>query len=659
MLIVKLPTILLPHPCKGGECRHRRCVRPLCSYVIATTLAVLLLASCGDRARQDNALLATADSLLGVSPGSALSLADSLLATGRGSSHWMMQLRLRRLNAQNKLDTVFTSRHVDEAKTLTEHFDRHGTPNERMLAHYLLGRTYADTHEAPMALEAFHDAVDCADTTAADCDFRQLCFVYTQMANILYSQHLYRDELSTLDLAVKYGYLAADTLNALLAYTQKMGAYYQLMIPDSMLFVSETVSRLLACAGYTNLSAAVLANPIEYLVLNGDTTKAQLFLNRYERESGYFDNEHNIEPGREVFYYTKGMYYQAVHQYDSAEYFFRKELYTGKDFNNQNAGSYGLAKLFMLTHHSDSAAKYALYSYAMNDSAYDQETMYEVARLKSLHDYSRYQKEALLDKVRAGQYRSRLVIAFLLIIIVSTFVAIIFSLYIRQTKRKSELQNRYNNLREQLRREQEELTMLKIDYKDLIRHVEAEGSGAYSNKGVVPELSENSASDCLFHQIDHLESVIAKKHSEIVLLTARTTQLQLDDKQLKAATSKERVLLNEEETYRQLVALTLKGKYFEPEDWETVEALIKRSLPVFHSFIREKKQLLTIVEYHICLLRRIYIRPRAIAFAVKKDPSDITHLRRSLNLKLFGVDGNSKDFDNLLWSIGTVSPPNL
>lgn len=39
-----------------------------------------------------------------------------------------------------------------------------------------------------------------------------------------------------------------------------------------------------------------------------------------------FDKDGNIEKGREVFYYDKGLYFMAVNQLDSAECYFRKAL---------------------------------------------------------------------------------------------------------------------------------------------------------------------------------------------------------------------------------------------------------------------------------------------------------------------------------------------
>jgi len=245
--------------------RMRRYVLPCLAL-----LAMLLQTSCGGRSERE-AMLLRADSLMSVSPSLALGFTDSLLAVGEGSRHWQSQLQLRRLNAQNKLDTVFTRRHVDEAKALVEHFDRHGTSNERMLAHYLLGRTYADTHEAPMALEAYQDAVACADTTAEDCDYAQLGRIYGQMANLFYQQGLYQDNLNCIDKSVHYARRANNTVGALLSYAQKMAAYKQLMMGDSALRISKEVSSQFRSIGRDNMAAAFLSPAIRELVNRGQS----------------------------------------------------------------------------------------------------------------------------------------------------------------------------------------------------------------------------------------------------------------------------------------------------------------------------------------------------------------------------------------------------
>ena len=69
-----------------------------------------------------------------------------------------MRQGLDSLNQRNRTDQPFT---VSDVEPYVRFFDRHGTSNDRLLAHYLLGRAYYEHGEAPMALECYHDAIDC------------------------------------------------------------------------------------------------------------------------------------------------------------------------------------------------------------------------------------------------------------------------------------------------------------------------------------------------------------------------------------------------------------------------------------------------------------------------------------------------------------------
>ena len=94
---------------------------------------------------------------------------------------------------QNQEESLMTNDTL--AIGLCDYFDGRGTPNERMLAHYILARTYVDMNEIPQALEELQKAVASADTTAADCDQRLLARVHHQ-ASLLKEQssgasHLY------------------------------------------------------------------------------------------------------------------------------------------------------------------------------------------------------------------------------------------------------------------------------------------------------------------------------------------------------------------------------------------------------------------------------------------------------------------------------------
>lgn len=148
--------------------------------ILLVFLASVLLSGCGGNPRAVE-FMARADSLMDGRPDSALTVLDSLLAdSDHLSRRQEMCCRLLRLNAINKLDTVFTAAHSAQAQNLADYFDRHGTPNEQVLAHYILGRTYADLGETPRAVDCYLDAVTKADTASADCDYHTLGCAYSQ-----------------------------------------------------------------------------------------------------------------------------------------------------------------------------------------------------------------------------------------------------------------------------------------------------------------------------------------------------------------------------------------------------------------------------------------------------------------------------------------------
>lgn len=181
-----------------------------------------------------------------------------------GRKHAEMQARLHQLNAFNRADSIFRS--TDEAQALVDYFEEHGTPNEQMLAYYLLGRVYHDLHEAPMALKYFQIASERADTTATDCDYAQLSRVYGQMSAVFYQQNLMRQSLEKANLSEMYGWKGKDTLNALISKGGKIFAYKRLSEPDSAIYIYEELYKKYKDSDYKEYAASYLASVIRDLM---------------------------------------------------------------------------------------------------------------------------------------------------------------------------------------------------------------------------------------------------------------------------------------------------------------------------------------------------------------------------------------------------------
>jgi len=556
------------------------------------------------------------------------------------------RLQLKELERMNRADSLMTNDSL--ALDLAEWFDDHGTPNEQMRAYYILGRTYADLGEAPQAIEAYNDAIERADTTSQNCDYYTLCRVYTQMANVYYYQDLYQDQLSSIDRAVHYGYLAKDTLAALLAQTQKISTYDQLLMPDSLLTISMKVSKEFKEHGYNSLAAAVLAIPVKYLSDRNEFAKAAVYMTTYEQESEYFDANNNIESGREVYYYDKGCFFLKVCQYDSAEYYFRKELATGKDFNNQNAGSRGLSLLFQQINKPDSAAKYALYSYDMNDSVYAHKATEAVSKTKALYDYTRYEHEAQQSKIQAVLAQLRFVVTGVVTVFILTITIILAYKYRSVQKKRKEEKLHYQRLLESYRRTERELLELRAHQEQFSRMTINWQEALTHQQHTAQELDRLRQSEQM------LTELISQKELELEKLDAELSQYRRKDELMIVASTDEESLLRVLPFYQSLLRTTDQGQSLTDSDWKSIHRFIKKQLPQFHQFMADNRKVLTDYEYKMCLLVRLYLKPKNIANALELDASYVTRVRRSLVKKLFNVDASSKEADMLIRQIDQI-----
>ncbi len=199
-------------------------------------LTLMLFAACTHTSHEPR--LVAADSLLQSRPDSALTL---LRAMTFSSTADRMYHQLLLADACNKCyDTLPPDSILSEVAAF---YDRHGSANEQLRAHYLLGCAYRDLGEAPQALQCYQDAIDRADTLAADCNYRQLSRVYGQISDIFYMQNLYRDQLRSSQMSIYYAYKGGDTLAALLSYASNAIAYDLLGNADSTIIVSRNAHR--------------------------------------------------------------------------------------------------------------------------------------------------------------------------------------------------------------------------------------------------------------------------------------------------------------------------------------------------------------------------------------------------------------------------------
>ncbi len=567
-------------------------------------LSLLVLAACTSTSR--NPHLVAADSLLLSSPDSALTLLRSMSFS---STPDRMYHYLLLADAANKCyDTLPSDTILQE---VADFYDTHGTPNEQVRAHYLLGCAYRDMGEAPKALDCYHDAVLCADTAAADCDFHTLSRVHSQIAALLGEQLLPHQQLEELHLQYADAMRAKDTLCALNAMGQMTNAYDMLGMPDSTIKVAQRLISLYEKHGLSQKAAIFNGIIATSLVDMHHYQEARNYLNYYECHTGFFDETGNIEQGREIFYGTKGRYFLGVNQYDSADYYFRKELKMTTDLNNHEYAYRGLFMLYQMTGQRDSMSKYARLAYKTTDAHFQEKQSDELRHMQALYNYSRNQSIARQKTAEANRNRQIIIIG--LFTFVMTMVIISFGIYMYRRKKREQMRM----LQKQYEHDVESLEQAKYD---LMKMQEA--------------------------QITHL---VAEKEADIKQLHERleTYGQSLTSRKQQTIESS----LAETAIYQRLRHLvTHPREKVSQEEWKQLRDMIDQTLPGFHSTLYNAYQLKP-SDYDICILDRLYFSPSEIAMLTGNGLSNISMKRTRMLEKLFHITGKGEQFDTLIRNI--------
>jgi len=555
-----------------------------------------------------------------------LSFSVALLLTSCDPGrHERMQQQLAALQALNRADSVLTDDSL--AQALADYFDRHGTPNEQMEAHYLLGRTHADRGEAPAALAAYHDAIDRADTTATDCNYRQLCRVYAQMADIFYDQNLMDDNLEYLERAVSAALKGCDTIIALNMLAYKTLAYERTNRPECVLKVYDEVKRGLCDRGYIQDAAAFSSLAIGSYLKCGRLEEARKCMEFYESASGYFTEDGSIETGREAYYYLRGMYHLSVQEFDSACYFFRKELNEGRDYNCQNSASRGLALLFQQTGQPDSSAKYALYSYEMNDSLYAQKTTHDVERMHQMYNYGWHQKAALIAEQRSEAAKTISLILTFLTIGVCVASAIIMH---RIFQKRREEHRQYNEA-------VEKLDMLTREQKTLEKQME--NLALLRERDMMNVFNEEQWRK----QEAELKHLIVTKEKETERLKAKIAKFKCRHT---SSLGKNHGYTDNmmSETYTLIKQLAERREKITDSEWERIMLLVSSERPELYRFVNSNKSLMGINGSRICLLLCYPVRVKETANMMGVKPSYIS----KLSSEILKMTGSSKELKQVL-----------
>ncbi len=614
--------------------------------VVATLLVCLFFLTACQRHTGFRRLLSEADSLMRVDPDSAFRLLCRLDSAAESLPQSLrMQTLLLRCNAQNKADSLFENDSL--GLLLTDYFDRKGTPNQRMLAHYILGCAYRDLDDRPAAIRCFNDAVAAADTAANDCDIRQLSIIYGQIGGIYNKLCLVDEALQAYHSAELLVDRLGDSLHLFNIWANKAESYLNRGDFKTALELKEKAADGYEAHGYPAYAALTRGGCIKGLVFHKQFEKAKAYLDEYKTNSGLFASNGDALPGNEMAYEFIGHYYAEIGRQDSAAYYFYKLQKNAKSLDDLYTAAWCLSRLYKRSHQSDSVAKYAYWGDLLGDTLYSDRQTKQFQQNQAFYNNSRHKQEALRYKVENLQTQRQLFLSIFLVAILLALVIGTSIWYRRRMKRQRRQENLWklqaiNSIqeqKEQLKNSQNEKEHLNQELKEKKETID---------KLLIKIQKQNQKLKYYHNMLDQ-----DKLNGELICQQAQAIKgmsehlAEYKQHQNKIACIKNYELLLLTPIVRRFMELSKKQKeYPTKEEWAELATEVNKLFPSFIKF--NDNASFSLVEQQICLLVKIGLDLPSIIFLMNSNNKNITAKRSRMYKKLTGENGGAKDFDEYI-----------
>ena len=499
----------------------------------------------------------------------------------------------------------FTSDSVIRA--VADYYERHGSDNHRMFSKLLLGyvnRTIGNNTEAMLNLEA---AADCADTTAADCQFKILGQVYCQLSQVYLDEYMPRNAIHASRLCYRYSMRGGDTLRALSGLDHISNAYIFMGQLDSAVSVTLRSSRLFRESGYMEASAISQAKLIEIYLNRDDTANAAHCMAVFDRDSHVIDANGNANPDYQGIYYVKAIYSVYANRLDSAAYWLRKiRQIEQPSLNIREALAYGLWQMYDKMGAKDSALKYAAVSSELSDSL-----TRELMRNTCSVAQAQYERTSLRGQVADKALEAErmkttaLGVALVLLAVVSAFA------YIIRKRRREARQREWRH-----RQDIDALTRAQTDLQQLLTLTEEERDALIKDKREAIERLQS-----LETLQRHVDEVTVEERLANADISRRFRQISLNP------------------TIRPTA-----------DDWQELRSMINYEVPGFYATLNNG-HVLRPDEYDLCILIRLHFKPLEISNLTGISQKSVSAMRRRLLQKVLGHDGKPGEFDAFIMRI--------
>ncbi len=474
--------------------------------------------------------------------------------------------------------------------------DRHGTANERMRAHYLLAAVYRDRGQAPESLGELQTAAQCADTTAADCDYHTLSRVHGQMAELFYAQFLPNESLAELDEMERFSRLAHDTLTCIWPSEYRSYIYENMDMRDSSLYYIKKAYDLYQYYGYYNAAVNCSGSLILYLVELGRPEEARKYMTVFEK-----DANSPLSIQREMYAYVKGKYYQSIGLPDSALMFYEKCMEMASSAGVRESAYKGLYELYSELHQPDSVAKYAVRCYLASNSQYLESNADQIRQSHALYNYSRHQAMAFQKAKEASVLRQRMTVVFScsVILVLSAFFLAFFAI------KKKRLQ----------------VEKLTEEYQLRIRQIQ----------DAKAEIEKATFNDYMERQRAELDDGQQKLH-DLLGISYGTTPVDVCSNEVYSCF---------------MEAATHPRVKVTQTDWKRLHNLFAEKIPNFRNQLTHGKAI-SESDMRLCMLIRMHFTVSEICVLLDTYSQYVSNRRCQLLKKFYQIKGKAEDFDRIV-----------
>lgn len=574
--------------------------------VVRISIFVLLVSlfSCMED-REAREMFERIESVMEENPEAAMAMLDSAREASTGYPRSQrMRYELLKAKAMNKAYVDFTTDSI--MSEVVEYYDHHGTANEQMEAHYLLGCVYRDLHESPQALSCYLDATEKADTLSPDCDFATLMRIYGQIADEYNRQCMPYKELEANHQFQKYALMAKDTFNYVVGIELEKRPYYILKDMKKVQGIIEKSCSLFVHYEYNEYVPKAIYPLVSIYVNNNDLTNAAKVIRYFEEESGMFSEDGEIESGHEHYYNTKAQYYEKTGTLDSAEYFYRKLQNQGSEFDMYK----GLLSIYEKLGNPDSICKYSILKDQAFEDMYNRLHTQAMYNAEGMFNYVRNQRIAFEKEKEASRNRERIIylsIASGLLILLSLLM---FTRYKRNKKHEYDLLvSQYYANKEEYNKAVNEYKHMEENFEDYKKH-KAEEINMLQKK-LIEFSSENS-----------------RENKEKVMLSIReSNEFANIQKKAKVLPSSHYINISNSE-------------------WEEVFALFKRETPAFYTSV-VTNHFLSEQEIKVSIFTILQVDTKTTALLLNTTPASISNTKKNISKKLFSSESARSLYSNL------------